>query len=92
MVKLGAEIPSYRRAAENFSDLTKVGVSKRRLGELVKFYGGKIVEQQEAEATAMVADGSVPVLVDSVYGFDDYREALAHLRSGGQLGKVVLGR
>lgn len=45
-----------------------------------------------AEATAMVADGSVPVLVDSVYGFDDYREALTHLRSGGQLGKVVLGR
>jgi len=44
-----------------------------------------------AEATAMVADGSVPVLVDSIYRFDDYREALAHLRSGGQLGKVVLG-
>ena len=54
MVKLGVEIPSYRRAAENFSDLTKVGVSKSRLGELVKLYGGKIVSQQEAEATAMV--------------------------------------
>jgi len=54
MVRLGAEIPSYRRAAENFSDLTKVGVSKSRLGELVKLYGGKIVVQQEAEATAMV--------------------------------------
>ena len=54
MVKLGTEIPSYRRAAENFSELTKVGVSKSRLGELVKLYGGKIVVQQEAEATAMV--------------------------------------
>jgi len=54
MVKLGAEIPSYRRAAENFSELTKVGVSKSRLGELVKLYGGQLVAQQEAEATAMV--------------------------------------
>jgi len=54
MVRLGTEIPSYRRAAENFSDLTKVGVSKSRLGELVKIYGGQIVVQQEAEATAMV--------------------------------------
>ena len=54
MVRLGTEIPSYRRAAENFSDLTKVGVSKSRLGELVKLYGGQIVVQQEAEARAMV--------------------------------------
>jgi hypothetical protein len=54
MVKLGVEIPSYRRAAENFSDLTKVGVSKSRLGELVKLYGSKIVTQQAAEASAMV--------------------------------------
>lgn len=54
MVKLGTEIPSYRRAAQNFSDLTKVGVSKSRLAELVKLYGGQIVVQQEAEAIAMV--------------------------------------
>ena len=54
MVRLGVEIASYRRAAENFSELTKVGVSKSRLGELVKLYGGKIVVQQEAEARAMV--------------------------------------
>lgn len=54
MVRLGVEIPSYRRAAENFSNLTKVGVSKSRLGELVKLYGGQIVVQQEAEAAAMV--------------------------------------
>jgi hypothetical protein len=54
MVKLGTGIPSYRRAAENVSDLTKVGVSKSRLGELVKLYGGQIVVQQETEVPAMV--------------------------------------
>lgn len=54
MVKLGVEIPSYRRAAENFTELTQVGVSKSRLGELVQSYGGKIVAQQAAEAEAMV--------------------------------------
>lgn len=53
IVKLGTEIPSYRRAAQNFSDLTQVGVSKSRLGELVKLYGGQIVDHQEAEAAAM---------------------------------------
>ncbi|MCJ7832469.1 MAG: zinc-binding dehydrogenase, partial [Actinobacteria bacterium] len=45
-----------------------------------------------AEATALVAEGSVPVLVDSVYGFAAYKDALGHLESGGQLGKVVLSR
>jgi hypothetical protein len=54
MVKLGVEIPSYRRAAQNYVELTQVGVSKSQLGELVKTYGGKVVAQQEAEATAMV--------------------------------------
>ena len=54
MVKLGVEIPSYRRAAQNYVELTEVGVSKSELGELVKTYGGKIVAQQEAEAEAMV--------------------------------------
>jgi len=54
LVRLGVEIPSYRRAAETFSALTKVGVSKSRLGELVKGYGGQIVSQQAAEARAMV--------------------------------------
>lgn len=54
MVKLGVEIASYRRAALNFTELTDVGVSKSRLGELVKSYGGQIVEQQAAEAEAMV--------------------------------------
>jgi hypothetical protein len=54
IVKLGTEIPSYRRAVENFEELTKVGVSKSSLGQLVKTYGGKIVGQQQAEAQAMV--------------------------------------
>ncbi len=54
IVKLGTEIPSYRRAAKNFEELTKVGVSKSSLGGLVKTYGGKIVAQQEAEAEATV--------------------------------------
>jgi hypothetical protein len=54
MVKLGTEIPSYRRAAQNFAELTKVGVSKSRLGDLVTTYGGKIVAQQAAEAEATV--------------------------------------
>lgn len=67
MVKLGTEIPSYRRAAENFSELTKVSVSKSRLGDLVKVYGGKIVVQQQLEAEAMVkppAKDEVVVLRD----------------------------
>jgi hypothetical protein len=54
IVKLGVEIPSYRRAAQNFTELTRVGVSKSSLGELLKRYGGQLVGQQEAEATAMV--------------------------------------
>lgn len=54
MVKLGVEIPSYRRAVENYSELTEVGVSKSRLGELIQSYGGQLVRQQAAEAEAMV--------------------------------------
>lgn len=54
MVKLGAEVPSYRRAAQNFTELTKVGVSKSRLGDLVTMYGSKLVAQQAAEAEATV--------------------------------------
>jgi len=54
IVKLGTEIPSYRRAVENFQELTKVGVSKSSLGQLVKTYGGNIVAQQQAEAETMV--------------------------------------
>ncbi len=54
MVKLGVEIPSYGRAAQNYVELTAVGVSKSQLGELAKRYGGKIVQQQAVEAETMV--------------------------------------
>ena len=54
MVKLGVEIPSYRRAATNFSELTEGVVSKSRLGDLVKSYGGQMVAQQAAEAEATI--------------------------------------
>ena len=54
LVKVGVEIASYRRAVETFQELTQVSVSKSRLGQLVKTYGGKVVVQQQAEAEAMV--------------------------------------
>ena len=41
------------------------------------------------EVTALVATG-LPVVVDSVYGLEDYPSALKHLESGAQFGKVVL--
>lgn len=54
MVKLSVEIPSYRRAAVNYTELTKVGVSKSKLADLIKQYGGQLVEQQAMEAEMMV--------------------------------------
>ena len=54
IVKLGVEIPSYRRAAVNYTELTKVGVSKSKVADLVKEYGGKLVAVQEEEAAGMV--------------------------------------
>jgi NADPH:quinone reductase-like Zn-dependent oxidoreductase len=57
----------------------------------LEIIGASVQSHEEfVRATRMVADGSVPVLVDSAYGFDDYQRALSHLRSGRQLGKVVL--
>jgi NADPH:quinone reductase-like Zn-dependent oxidoreductase len=43
-----------------------------------------------AEATVLVADGRVPVLVDRTFVFADFPLALQHLTDGGQLGKVVV--
>lgn len=53
MVRLGVEIPSYRRAAEAYAALTKIGVSKSWLQALVGEYGGQLVaiEAQAAAAT-----------------------------------------
>src|SRR5579875_82081 len=41
------------------------------------------------ELTGLVGEG-LPVVVDSTYGFEDYRAALERLGSGEQFGKVVL--
>ena len=54
MVRLGVEIPSYRRAAVNYTELTRVGVSKSKIADLVKEYGSHLVTLQEVEAEAMV--------------------------------------
>lgn len=51
---MGVEIPSYRRAAEQFSDLTHVNLSKSSLNRLVDEYGEKLVAQQATEADAVV--------------------------------------
>jgi hypothetical protein len=53
-VRLAVEIPSHRRAAEAFSELTGVGISKSSLQRLCEQAGGKLVAKQNAEAKAMV--------------------------------------
>lgn len=50
----GIEIPSYRRAADYFSELTHVSLSKSSLQRLVNRYGTQLVGLQAAEAVAMV--------------------------------------
>lgn len=45
--------------------------------------------QEFAEVTGLVADG-VPVHVDRTFPLADYEQALARLRHGDQLGKIVL--
>jgi hypothetical protein len=62
-LRMGVEIPSYRRAAEQFSELTHVGLSKSNLSRLVDEYGGKLVELQADEADAVV---KVPKTEDNV--------------------------
>lgn len=54
IVRQGTEVPSYRRAARGYEEMTKVKVSKSSVGRLVKEYGGQIVAQQQAEAEATV--------------------------------------
>jgi hypothetical protein len=53
-LRLGVEIPSYRRAAEAFTELTQLPLSKSALQRLVTDYGQAVVVQQAAEAEAMV--------------------------------------
>jgi hypothetical protein len=53
-VGLGVEIPSYRRAAERFEGLTKLGLSKSSLQRLTDEAGQVVVGQQAVEAEATV--------------------------------------
>jgi hypothetical protein len=53
-VRLAVEIASHRRAADAFVELTGVGISKSSLQRLCDEAGGLLVEQQAAEAQAMV--------------------------------------
>ena len=53
-LRLGVEIASYERAAESFSALTHVPLSKSSLQRLVNEYGGQLVAAQTVEAQAMV--------------------------------------
>jgi hypothetical protein len=53
-VRMGIEIPSYERAAAQFSELTHVSLSKSTLHRWVNDLGGRLVAVQAAEAVAMV--------------------------------------
>lgn len=53
-LRLGVEIPSYRRAAAAFGDLLHLPLSKSSLQQLVKDAGQALVSQEAAEAEAMV--------------------------------------
>jgi hypothetical protein len=52
---LAVEIPSHRRAADAFSELTGVGISKSSLQRLCEEAGSKLVVKQASAARAMVA-------------------------------------
>ena len=45
-----------------------------------------------AQVTSWIASGDLPVLVDSVYDFEDLPAALARMKAGDQLGKLVIRR
>lgn len=53
-VRLAVEIPSYRRAAAAFGEFTGVWMSKSTLQRLCQEAGSVLVQQQEAEAQAMI--------------------------------------
>lgn len=53
-LRLGVEIPSYRRAAAAFGELTHLPLSKSMLQTLVQEAGQGLVAQEAAEAEAMV--------------------------------------
>ncbi len=53
-VRLAVEIPSHRRGAAAFSELSGVALSKSSLQRLCAEAGGRLVAEQAAEARAMV--------------------------------------
>jgi hypothetical protein len=53
-LRLGVEIPSYRRAAATFGELLHLPLSKSTLQQLVKDYGSVVVRQETEAAEAMV--------------------------------------
>ncbi len=53
-VRLAVEIPSHRRAADAFNELTGVGISKSSLQRLCEEAGKLLVVKQAVEARAMV--------------------------------------
>lgn len=54
-LRLGVEVASHARAAESFTALTRVEMSKSAMQRLVLEYGSQLVNEQVAEAQAMVA-------------------------------------
>ena len=54
-VRLAVEIPSHRRAAAAFSELTGVSITKSSLQRLCEEAGSKVVVKQSIEAKAVVA-------------------------------------
>ena len=54
-LRLGVEIPSYRRAVVAFGELLHLPLSKSSLQQLVKDAGQALVGQEAAEAEAMVS-------------------------------------
>lgn len=51
---MGIEVASYRRAADYFTELTQVSLSKSSLQRLVNRYGSQLATWQTAEAVTMV--------------------------------------
>lgn len=58
-LRLGIEIPSYRRAAEAFADLTKVSLSKSALQKLVIEHGSKLAAMESVQAEGQSAPGAI---------------------------------
>jgi hypothetical protein len=53
-LRLATDIPSHRRAADAFIELTGVSISKSSLQRLCQSYGQRLVAAQAAEAQAMI--------------------------------------